>query len=38
LGKQPDWEGIKLYSRTARELFGFIYQDYNDTLNGRNKP
>jgi len=38
LGKQPDWEGIKLYSKTARELFGFIYQDYNDTLNGRNKP
>ena len=37
MGKQPDWEGIKLYSKTARELFGFIYQDYNDTLNGRKK-
>ena len=27
VGKQPDWDGIKVYSKTARELLEFIRND-----------
>ena len=36
LGKEPDYDGIKLYTAVARELLAFIRED-RETVSGQRK-